>query len=371
MPKAKYTRRKDGLFYSSVRVGKTEDGKPIRKGAYATSSAELERKIADIIHDYQHDIIKESDMPLGDYADMWYKTYQEGRRTNTKAMYDNVVNKHIIPSIGHIPLNKLTQSDIQQMINSKLEMPNTCQKIKLTIKQVLNSAINDNLIVKNVANSVVLPKLQKPEKQPLTDREKEAVFKADLEEKDRMFIRVLYYFGLRREEAIALTRSDFDFKKRELHVQRTIVFDKNNPVIDDLMKSKSAKRILPIPDAVFADLRNFVLSSNTLYLFTKQDGNMLTQSAYTKMWKRIVKNISNAYYTQDEKKLNPEPLKLTAHIFRHNYCTILYYSGISRKKAVQLMGHSSYRMIEEIYAHLDEKKENAADKINEAFSSNF
>ena len=43
---------------------------------------------------------------------------------------------------------------------------------------------------------------------------------------------------------------------------------------------------------------------------------------------------------------------------------MLYYSGISLKKAAQLMGHSNTKMIMEVYSHLDDEKENAAEKIN-------
>ena len=59
--------------------------------------------------------------------------------------------------------------------------------------------------------------------------------------------------------------------------------------------------------------------------------------------------------------------KITAVVFRHNFCTKLYYSGISRKKAVEIMGHSSYQMIEKVYAALDEKQEKSSDKIDAMF----
>lgn len=55
---------------------------------------------------------------------------------------------------------------------------------------------------------------------------------------------------------------------------------------------------------------------------------------------------------------------LTAHIFRHNYATILYYSGISIKKAAALMGHTDTKMIMQVYAHLDDEKEQTSEKIN-------
>lgn len=47
---------------------------------------------------------------------------------------------------------------------------------------------------------------------------------------------------------------------------------------------------------------------------------------------------------------------------------MLYYSGISQKKAVELMGHSDLKMIMEVYAHLDEQKEAVRDKINNAIA---
>ena len=55
---------------------------------------------------------------------------------------------------------------------------------------------------------------------------------------------------------------------------------------------------------------------------------------------------------------------LTAHIFRHNYATMLYYSGISLKKAAALMGHADTKMIMEVYSHLNEQKEQTETKLN-------
>lgn len=54
---------------------------------------------------------------------------------------------------------------------------------------------------------------------------------------------------------------------------------------------------------------------------------------------------------------------LTPYVFRHNYCTELYYSDISLKEAQRLMGHSDYNMIMKVYSHLDEKKENTKNKL--------
>ena len=76
------------------------------------------------------------------------------------------------------------------------------------------------------------------------------------------------------------------------------------------------------------------------------------------MWKNIVKSIDNEIGVET---------KLTAHIFRHNYATVLYYSDISLKQAAKLMGHSNVNMILNVYAHLDAKNERVSEKINQIF----
>lgn len=47
---------------------------------------------------------------------------------------------------------------------------------------------------------------------------------------------------------------------------------------------------------------------------------------------------------------------------------MLYYFGISQKKAMELVGHSDLKMIMEVYAHLDEEKEAAQAKPDKAIA---
>lgn len=75
------------------------------------------------------------------------------------------------------------------------------------------------------------------------------------------------------------------------------------------------------------------------------------------MWGRIIKKMNASVTSDKEKSIGAEPItSLTAHIFRHNYCTMLYYSCISQNEAVELMGHTDIKMIMKVYAHLNEKK---------------
>lgn len=60
---------------------------------------------------------------------------------------------------------------------------------------------------------------------------------------------------------------------------------------------------------------------------------------------------------------------LTAHIFRHNYCTMLCYQipKISIKRIAQLLGDKE-KMVLEVYNHVVMEKEDAAGAVNDAIN---
>ena len=56
-------------------------------------------------------------MPFGDWMDFWYQTYCKPQlRLNTQLGYEDRIYKHIIPELGKIPLNKLTQEEMQRFL---------------------------------------------------------------------------------------------------------------------------------------------------------------------------------------------------------------------------------------------------------------
>ena len=81
----------------------------------------------------------------------------------------------------------------------------------------------------------------------------------------------------------------------------------------------------------------------------------MKRGAYYREFNKIVKKLEASAGMKFE--------GLTQYTFRHNYCTELYYSGISLKEAARLMGHSDYNMVLKVYSHLDEMKEGTAAKI--------
>lgn len=357
----RYKQRKDGRYGAKVYLGHDEHGKLKSIQLYANSSLELEKMVDKMRNDYKQGlVVNTSKITLEEYAKKWFETYKSVKAINTKAMYKNIIEKHIIYDLGHKALEDISKSDIQKMINDRAEHRRTCEQIKITMKQILDSAVEDEIIKKNVCTGITLPKAKGTKKRALTDIEKKALSKANFTLKEKALIYVVYGCGLRRGETLALTRNDINLKERYISVNKTVVFDGNNPVLSQ-PKTAAGIRKVDMPNFLISFFKDYFKQHHDLYIITMKNGNLVTKSSYDNMWSNIVKKINLAAGGNESCNVIHG---LTYYTFRHNYCTTLYYSGISLKKAAQLMGHADIKMIMEVYAHLDEEQEQAREKIN-------
>ena len=108
--------RKDGRWEGRVVIDYNEKGQPITKCVTAKTKTECSAKLEKLKDQCgrSSDKIK-PDMPFGDWIDFWYQTYcRHTLRITTRTDYENRIYNHIIPEIGKIPLNRLSQSDLQQ-----------------------------------------------------------------------------------------------------------------------------------------------------------------------------------------------------------------------------------------------------------------
>lgn len=380
MPKRqdKYKPRADGRYHTQVSTGMhDENGRPIRIPLYAKSSKELEEKVAEtkyLLKTNQY-VIEPEDITVYDYAEKWIRTYKSVKELNTNRMYLESLKYVVGPAIGEIKMSKLLSSDIQEMITDHKEHYRTCEIARMFMHQVVRRAVKDGILHNDICDDITLPPKPRTEKRALYEIEKKAVFKADFNNADRALVYILYGCGLRRQEVIALRVEDVDLKKKLIYVRNVIVFDGNTPVWKRIPKSQDGQRSVPIPDdLLFAVSRHIhdltakapISPNNGPALLFTTNGGMVTKSSFRTTWKRIIKTMNASVSTRQD----PAPVDgLTAHIFRHNYATMLYYSKISILKAADLMGHSDIKLIMEVYAHLDEEKEQAVDKINEVIKA--
>lgn len=364
--KNRYSPRKDGRYYTLVGTGEYDDnGRPIRIPLYGETSKELEEKVDALKAQIKSGkyTLKSKDT-FDQYATNFIKLYKSNKEYNTQRMYDTVLNTYLIPVLGQKKLSDIKRSDIQALINDNADHPRTCEQIKIVLKQILSSAVEDHYIPESPWKKITVPKYHPPKRRILTQLEEQALNKADLPPMEHLLVMLFFGCGIRLEENLALQVDDIDLKTAELVIRHTIIFDHNKPVLKPIPKSPSGFRRVPIPDFLIDEVRFYTLRvkkerGDSAHLFV-YNGQPFTKSHFYDVWGFIIKNLNEAVATDE----NPTPISgLTSRVFRYNYATILYYSGITLKKAVELMGHADEKMILKVYAQLDEEREDARKKL--------
>lgn len=378
MAKAKYKQGKDGLYRTKAWDGTfNPDGTKHRINLYSSkSSRDLENKVNALKEEIR---TGQSRLPneylFQDYARHWLQTKKSVREKNTQTMYDNIVEVHF-SFLADVKLCDIRHSHFEQAIANAVDKPRTCQLIYITFRQIMRMAVSDHFITKDdfeqICDDIALPKYKRQEKRPLSDVEKTALkdcFSSGVfTNRERAFLTLVYYCGLRKGEALALTRFDFHFDNSgdTLSINKVLIFDKNDPEIKDYPKTDNGVRIIPLPHTAGIFMREYISTLDGTNLFYCRTCSHITKSSYDKMWTSIIRKMNTA---AGGTKAFPLVDDLTAHIFRHNYCTQLCYKvpEISIKKIAQLMG-DTIAVVLNVYNHIVEEKENVADAVSDALA---
>lgn len=337
------------------------------------SSKDLENKVAAFKASLET-APKLTNITFYDYALSWLDLYKQNKELNTITMYKNTVKYFDV--LDNVLLCDITRSHFQQVINLNQEHPRTCILISQTFKQIIKSAVYDGLITETIAAratmDISLPKYQRKEKKPLSEEEKEALLNCDLSDYKRAFVTILYYCGLRKSEALALTADDIDLKAKTVTINKALVNDGNKPMLKPYPKSDNGVRSVPLCKPAIDVLEPYLVNCKGL-LFPNSYGAYMSPTSYRTMWNSIIASC-NAYlgYNPNAKKNRIEkPIKnLTAHRLRHNFCSVLCYQvpRISTKTIAKILGDTE-KMVLDVYSHILEEKEDIAGAINSAFKN--
>lgn len=338
-------------YEKRITLGYDKFGKRIRKRIQADTKLELSVKESELRREFNDDVNMTS-VRFKDYAVKWLNTFKAARSEATKEMYEVALRK--TSAIDDMLIREIRSPDIQSIINKNMLHPDSCKKLYMTLKQIFNRAMLDGIIRSNPCQDITLPKKEKKEERSLTDEELSAITQAELTEQQRMFVNLLFYFGLRPQEMLALRTDDFDFEKNTLSVSRAVGYKGNNPYIKPTKTFKARK--MPIPKVFVSDAKSYVetiRSQNSAYLM-HQNGNLMTKTVKSDMWLKIKAEI--------EKKLGHKT-SLRPYNFRHNFCSECFYRNISILKTAELMA-TSPEMVMRVYAHLDNERENLDNLTN-------
>lgn len=227
------------------------------------------------------------------WAKRWLEVYKVGREHNTMRIYNNAIDVHIIPSIGHYRLRDLKAHHVQDMINKKAAkgLTRTLEIVKSTLNQMLEQAVLNEYIHKNVVKGVVLSKREKPHKRSLTDNEKQIIANADFDLKSKAFIYTLLYTGVRRGEILALSKDDVDLERKTISINKGLIFLSNQAEIKNSPKTEAGNRIIPIPDVLYDVLNSYFPTLESLHCFPANDGKLMSKTSFRRFWAKYISKL--------------------------------------------------------------------------------
>ena len=366
--------RKDGRWEGRVVVGYDENGLPKTKNVLAKTKTECVEKLEALKETVSSPTAVKSnpDMSFGDWMDFWYQNYSKiSLRPSTQAGYENHIYKHIIPALGRIPLNKLTQNDLQ-VFYANLKKNGRVNRTEIygeglsdrsvrachgCCRTALDKAVAEKLIRVNPAIGCKLPPKRGKEMQILTQDEMQRLLIQAKEEGFYEMFLLDIATGMRRGELLALQWEDVNFETGEVRINKQVQAV-NGELIVSQPKTKSSNRTIILPPAMLRMLMEYRKTNQSRWLFpspVKEDSPRDPTSC--RKWLSIILEHAGCK-------------RVRFHDFRHLFSTQAIQYGMDLKTLAATIGHASVETTLNIYSHVtDEMQRNAAQKIDRAFGN--
>ena len=369
MPK----KRADKRYKMSATVGRRPDGSLIRKYVYGKTIKEVEEKLAEVQRQIQGGFYTEDDhLRFIDIAHQWVDVTHPDIQPHTKKSYHTMIDMHLTP-LHQIELKKLKPMHLQAVLNemyAKGLSDHTIKDAKIIASAILNFAMDNDLLYRNVFARVSVPKRGKAKRLPITEDQKALILRTWSGHRMGVPVLVMLFCGLRRGEIVALMWKDVDFENMTVSVTKAAMFGQNQAVIKS-PKTEAGNRIVPFP-AELAPILKEAKQRGSLYVCPDADGSMMTNTAWTTSWNSYMHYLNIQAGGRDSSRSNPKVVavdRFTSHQLRHTYATMLYDADVDVKTAQELLGHADPTVTMNIYTHLSStKKEKALDALHQHFS---
>ncbi len=198
------------------------------------------------------------DVTLDEWYQIWMDTCKKNCRESTKTTYAGHYRR-VQKALGWRKLTILNLIIIQQAIN-ELDTDNERKNSKKILVDMLDKAIDSDLLIKNAAKQVntVISKEEKKERRVLTVSEAELF----LSKAADTFYYNLYVLaletGMRIGELMGLQWSDIDFNKKVLRVRHSLCyFRKDGKYVFEWhdTKTHNSKRTIPLTSRAIVALK--------------------------------------------------------------------------------------------------------------------
>lgn len=331
-------KRPDGRYLKVI----TLDGKRINFYSREDTEKKAERDIQRQMVEYIQK--KNSGITFTELVDKWEDQHYKKIGYNTRCKYERAA-KVATDYFDNIPAKDITILDVQKYINgmaTKNFARDTVSCRLSVLSQIFKFGVLNGYVETNVCDNVNIPRNLPKTSYAMPTEDDINVALSSIDKHFGLYAYMAITTGMRREELLALTFDDIDFKEKIIHITKAVVFEGNNPVISK-PKTKASMRSIIIPEQLVKVLK----SKNTGgYIFknTTNENMPMTLQMFRRAYARYQKESG---------------IKVTSHSLRHGYATILYDANIDIKQAQKQLGHSKINTTMDIYTHISESRQEA------------
>lgn len=340
MARIKKSNRADGRYQIKRVVGKDYEGKAIYKHFYGKSKQDAENKYTLYLLEIKEKEKQRQSMPFDKWAMEWLYTYKEPDvKGNTfDSTYYRPITLHLIPHFKDTPIQQITQTDIKAYFNKNREYSaSTLDKDMLCLKGMFETAIDNDMLVKNPCRNVKFKSIYEPKKKRTYD--KESVEKlCSVKHEYAPVVVMLLRLGLRESELCGLKWESVDFENRKIKICNAVT-RQGRTIYEGKTKTDNSTRVLPMTDEIYTLLEN--TEKIGAYVF-HTDGKRTNPS-------RIYERLDSFYiYLKIEKGK-----RLSPHELRHTCGTLLYKETKDIYHVSRFLGHSDIKTTTKTYVHSD------------------
>jgi len=340
--------RKDGRWIGALSVGYRQgDHKRRRHIVYGKTKREAEEKLSKLRHIvYSGTFVTPDRIALHDYLRQWMADGSAAWSGATIETYRAAVEKHIIPDLGAITLQRLEPQHIQSFYSALVKRGVGCPTIE-KIHRVLHKAFEDAVrlerLSRNPVERVRRPRSQRRLREALTPEQVEALLIAAEGHRLGALFVLAAFSAMREGELFGLQWADVDFTNRAVLVKHALRKGRHGNFELGATKTERSQRRISLSRREFASLqlhrrRMMTEGHGSQFVFCTERGTPLIRSHL----------LRRVYYPLLKKALLP---RITFHDLRHTGATLLLREGVHPKAVQERLGHSTIKTTLDLYSH--------------------
>lgn len=398
-------RKRKNSYQITVSNGRDSSGKQIVETAtFILDNTKTEKQnlkeLEKFAYDFEQKVkagkyLSGEKLSFQEFTNIWFEDYGNIHlEKKTRLIYEQLLQKHIFPVIGHLKLSKILPLHLNKLYNilcseRKDGKPGgysakTLRHVHNLINNIFTAALKWNITTDNPCERVTTPKLtptcDKLKFFTIEQTQRFLKFIATPSGYDpplshmqfQLFYHLAIFCGLRKGELVALEWSDLDFTENSVSITKsTSMID--GEMITKKPKTNSSIRKISVPVSVMQLTKQYrkkqlqhklSLGSDWQgknYIFIQWNGQQMHPDTPYKKFKKIIKRY-NKTVTDEKDKLPDIPL----HGLRHTSATLLISQNIDVKTVSNRLGHSQASTTIDIYTHaLKQLDKKAAETLDE------